>query len=887
MPLQPGQSLAHYRIERLIGRGGMGAVFLAEDTKLGRKVALKVLPPETASDPGRLARFQREAKAVAALNHTNIAAIHGLEESGGAPFLVLEFVEGEDLASRLTRGPIPLGESIDIARQIATALEAAHAAGIIHRDLKPANIMVRGDGTVKVLDFGLAKALDPDSSGSAPALMTQSPTLTAPATALGVILGTAAYMPPEQAKGHPVDRRADVWAFGVVLYEMLTGRRAFEGGNVSEVLAAVIRDRLDFNALPAGTPAAVRRLLRRSLEKEPRKRLRDMGDIGVELQEVMTAQDDDAPPAMAASPGAASRPSTLVLVAGAVALAALASLATWRFRPDPVVEKPVIRFSLPFGERQDLRRDQPGVALSLDGRRIAYRTIESVFIRNLDESEPRELVRSPGYGVWFSPDGEAVLYRTLSGLSRIPVAGGQALEVASSDTFMGADWGEDGTVVFSNTRQVMRVADIGGEPQVLVESSPPSDRYLAWPQLLEGGKALLYTAYERGVISTVIKSLSGGEERTVLEGAGAVRYLPTGHLVYGREGRLFAVPFDLEKRQVTGTAITMPESVSVSTQTYCAQAAFSRSGALAYIESGGPMNDLRLVWADKEGNTSLALDAAHSYSDPVLSPDSRRAALHLVEKDDDVWVADLVRGGLTRITFTPEEDETPVWSPDGRELAYAASRAGQPRTLFRKLVDGGSAAVEHAIWHDPQHFHVNDWSPDGRTIIVEILRPETANDIIAIDVETGTETTLLASNYRETLARFSPDGKWLAYVSDESGRNEVFVQPYPALNARMAVSIQGGVEPIWAPDGRRLFYRSPEHIMEVSVASISPIEFSAPRKLFADRFIRIQAIAHTQYDVAGDGRLLLIDGSPGASPTVEINIVLNWAEQLKRLAPVN
>ena len=890
MSLEPGQALSHYRLVEQIGEGGMGVVWKAADTKLGREVAIKVLPAELAADPDRLARFEREAKLLASLNHPNIAAIHEFDEAGGVQFLALELVEGEDLATRIARGPVSPEEAIDLSRQIATALEAAHEVGIIHRDLKPANVKVRRDGTVKVLDFGLAKALETAPSGASPALITESPTITARATALGVVLGTAAYMAPEQAKGQTLDRRADVWAFGVVLYEMLTGHRPFGGDSVTEVMAAVIRDTPDLDALPAATPLALRRLLRRCLAKEPRKRLRDMGDVGVELDEALNPEDSDPSETAVAHAVAAFRPSPFALIAGAVALTALASITTWSLKPESVVvDEPVIRFSLLIGHRQDVNLGFPCLALSQDGRRLAYRARDIVFIRDLDEPDARELVRSEGSGVWLSPDGESVLYGTPAGLSRIPVAGGRPLEVAASDQLIGADWGDDGTIVFSDSRKVFRVSDVGGTPQVMVESPADSDRYVAWPQLLQGGSALLYTAYEDGSLSTVVRSLKGGTERTVLEGFGGVRHSPTGHLLYGLEDRLFLVPFDLDGHQVTGTATSVPESVFVSNQTSWMQAAVSRNGTLAYIRSRGAAEDLRLVWADEKGNTSPVVTDPHSYSDLVLSPDSRRAAVHWFDEDNDIWVIDLVRGGLTRITFTPTEDETPVWSPDGRELAYATMGGAEQRILFRKPADGGAAAVEREVWRSPDHFHANDWSPDGRTILVEVRRPETRNDIVAIDAETGAETVLLASSYSEAQARFSPDGKWLAYSSDESGRREVYVQSYPALDVRVAVSTEGGSEPIWSADGRRLFYRSSQDIMAVRVSSTSPLEFGNPEKLFADRFVRTQGDNHTHYDVAGDGRFLLIDGPPGAaaSSPIEVEVVLNWTAELKRNLPAD
>ncbi len=912
MSLSPGARLGPYEVLEAIGAGGMGEVYRARDTKLKRDVALKILPEAFAADGDRLARFEREAQALAALNHPNIAQIYGFDgdlgrteppatagpgpggprpvpPAGGSLALVMELVEGEDLTARVAKGALPIDEALPIARQIALALEAAHEAGIIHRDLKPANIKVRTDGTVKVLDFGLAKALaGPDGTGSTNAsAIANSPTLTARATELGVILGTAAYMAPEQAKGRAVDRRADVWAFGVVLYEMLTGRRAFGGEDVTEVMAAVIRDTPDLDALPAGTPPAVLRLLRRCLEKDPRKRLRDMGDAGVELDEAMSGKGDDRAPAAAEAAVGSSARSPIALVAGAVLVASLAGLAAWWMKPAPVVERPITRFAVLLAEGQDLQNlAMQSIALSPDGRRLAYRSQGSIFIRNFGEVETRELVASQGVGVWFSPDGEMVLYGTTTGLSRMPVAGGTAQQIAASVQLFGADWGDDGTIVFSDSRSIKRVPDVGGEPETLVEASAPGDG-VVWPQLLPDGRSLLYTNFGAGGRSTVVKPLAGGAARTVLSGFGGVRYVSSGHLIYGLDNHLFAVPFDLDRGEVAGTAVPLPEAVYVSTQSSWAQASVSRTGVLAHVMSDTPQENLQLVWASADGTTSPALTVPRVYTDISLSPDGRRAAMHLWDEENDVWVADLVRGGLTRITFTPAEEETPVWSPDGRELAYAASRDATRRSLFVKPADGSAAAVEREVWSDAGHFHVNDWSADGRTIIIEARRAATLNDLVAIDIETGAATDLLSSPYSEMQARLSPDGKWLAYVSDESSRKEVYVQPYPALDARVLVSIEGGVEPVWSADGRRLFFRS-EDIMMSAMTSTSPLEFGPPERLFPDRFGRTQGEAHTHYDVAADGRFLMID-SPirgGPQQRQEINIVLNWGEQLKRLAPV-
>jgi len=669
---------------------------------------------------------------------------------------------------------------------------------------------------------------------------------------------------------------------------MLTGRRAFGGDDVTEVMAAVIRDTPDLGALPAGTPASVRRLLRRALDKDPRKRLRDMGDAGVELDEAMTGSGSESAPAVEAE---GRRGSPVLFAGGAVVLAAIAGLGAWLLKPEPVVVKTITRFAITLPEDQQLQSyTAPNLAVSPDGRHLAYRAQGRVILRNLDELEPRVLVEEQGTGVWFSPDSSTVLFGTLAGLSKIPVTGGPTQQVAAATQIFGADWGSDGTIVFADASAIMRVPAVGGAPEAVVSADRGDGASgafgVAWPQLLPDGTSLLYTIFDATGVAAVVQPLTGGERKVLLPGVGAARYVATGHLVYGLENRLVAVPFDLARLEVVGPAVPMPETVYVSGQTYWAQASIAENGTLAHFPRYDVEENLQLAWVNEDGDTSAALRMSRLYSDIMLSPDGRRAALHLWDEENDVWVADLVRGGLTRITFTPGEEETPVWSPDGRELAYAASREAGKRSLFVRPADGSAAAVEREVWSTAEHFHVNDWSPDGSTLIVEIRRQATAADLVAIDVQTGTATDLLGSAFNEFQARLSPDGRWLAYVSDESGRKDVYVQPYPSLDARVLVSIDGGVEPVWSAEGRRLFFRS-DTVMAANVTSTSPLEFGVPEPLFPDRFARTQGDAHTHYDVGPDGRLLMVDNlsSRGTGRRQEIQVVLNWADELKRLAP--
>ena len=888
MTLPAGARVGPYEIVAPIGAGGMGEVYRARDTRLDRDVAVKILPDLFAKDPERLARFEREAKTLASLNHPNIAQIYGLEASAQITALAMELVDGDDLSALIARGPVPIDEALPIARQIADALAAAHERGIIHRDLKPANIKLRVDGVVKVLDFGLAKAVDAAGRDFGPGSdLMNSPTITSPATQFGVILGTAAYMPPEQAKGRAVDRRADVWSFGVVLYEMLTGRRAFGGADVSEVLASVLKDAPSNDALPAATPLAIRRLLRHCLVKDPAGRLDSMAAARIEIDEAMAGRAEDGgvarPPRLTPRRAMAAVAAIVILLAAGVAVGS-------KFTSVPVVERPLARFGIPLPQEQTLGSFvRPSLAISADGRRIVYRTNRAIFVRDLNDVEPRQVTQASGAGVWISPDGEWVLFGTPSGLSKVQIAGGRPQEqaiVASAD-ISGADWSADGTIVYGTTAALSRMPAGGGTPVEITRAAQGGA--VSWPQQLPGGR-LLFTRWtvQTGAPGpspdTVTSAMDGSGERVVLKGVSA-RYVEPGVLIYGRENQLHAVPFDVSRAETRGAEFVIPETVLIAEDTRWAQIAVG-GGTAAFVPRRFTLNQTQLLWADQGGRTSTAMDVARVYSDPRISPDGRRIALHLWDDENDVWVGDLARGTLTRATFSREEEETPVWSPDGREIAYAAARGpGNPRALLTKAADGGTAAAERVVWTDPDHFHVTDWSADGRTILVEIRRSATSNDVLAIDVQAGTARPVAASSFRELQARFSPDGRWIAFTSNESGRADVYAMPFPALDRRVTVSTAGGVEPVWARDGKRLYFRTVDQIMAASVTPASSLEFAPPQRLFADSFARPQGDSHTHFDVDQTGRFLFIAGR-GQAPQreSEITVVVNWVEQLRRLA---
>jgi len=868
----------------------MGEVYLARDTTLDREAALKILPEMVLQDPDRLARFEREAKALAALNHPNIAQVYGVLRAGdeaASPAIAMEYVPGDDLSQIIARGPVAVDEALKIARQVAAALETAHGAGIIHRDLKPANIRVRPDGVVKVLDFGLAKSSDPAGTSGVSAM--NSPTLTARATEMGVILGTAAYMAPEQAKGRATDRRVDVWAFGVVLYEMLTGRRAFAGDDVTEVMAAVIRDTPALDLLPAATPPGVRRLLRRCLEKDAAKRVRDMGDAGLELDEAMTGARDEVAPAVVSQ--ARSGPSAAWLIGAAVALVAIVAAATWWLKPAPVEDRPVARFEIPLPTGVNVTGTAyPAIAISRDGRRAAYITTRGIFVRDLDSTEPRAISDSAAgnLGIAFSPDGEWLAWVSTAGLVKIPVAGGPAQSLDAKLDGRSVSWTSDGRILVGSDRGVLALPETGGTAEVLLPLADGAQGSFR-PQLLPDGRHVLYSSLKDGRVSAVVQAV-GEAPKVVLENAVGALFVPSGHLLFGRDVQAWAVPFDPDALEVRGSPVALSDSVFVSAASGLPQVAVADNGTTVMLPDDQGEEDLVLVWADNSGNATPAFAVPRRYSDPRLSPDGRRVALHLWDEENDIWIADLQRGGLTRITFDPAEDETPVWSPDGRYVAYSADRTGQPRTVFRKRVDGNASEPEEVAWQSPEHNHVTDWSPDGK-IIVQVGGTATSDDILAVDVETKEVTPLVASPFSERQGRISPDGRWLAYTSSESGRPEVFVLAYPSLDARVTVSTNGGVEPVWSRDSKRLYFRSDEDIMVATVVSTDPLELSTPTVQFPDRFVRTQGDNHIHFDLAPDGRLLLI-GYPdlgreaGPREGGRLTIAVNWLEELKRRLPV-
>ena len=887
MALTPGTTLGPYEVLSAIGAGGMGEVYKARDTKLDRDVALKILPDAFVNDPERLARFQREAKVLASLNHPNIAQIHGLEESGDSPALVLEYVEGPTLQDRIAKGPIPLDEALPIARQIAEALEAAHEQGIIHRDLKPANVKVKTDGTVKVLDFGLAKALQPELS-DLDAANSPTMTMTAAATKMGVIMGTAAYMSPEQASGKTVDKR-DIWAFGVVLFEMLTGQGLFTGKTVSDTLALVLTKEPDWASLPSTTPAALQRLLHRCLKKEPKQRLGYIGDARLDIDDARAAPGSETTEAAPiAQPALWQRPLPALLVLAAVV--GISGLVGWSLT-SPSESVPVVRMSIPLGVNERFVGQTFSLtAISPDGSRIVYPTEEGLLLRPVSELQATPIAGTGrggsgrrAFNPFFSPDGEWVAYYQQGGqLRKVAVSGGAPVTLCEIDQPYGASWGTDDTILYGQGPDgIWQVPGTGGTPEQVIAVEDGTEAY--GPQMLPGGEAVLYTLgtgpgqWEDAQI--VVEHVATGERTVLIDGGRDGRYLPTGHLVYVLNGVLFAVPFDPKARAVTGGPVSLVEGIrNAAGGRGAAQFSVADSGALVYVPGSGG-GDYSLAWVSRTGEEAPTLAPLRNYADVRVSPDGSRLAVEIRgDGNTDVWIWHLEQGPLTRLTFDEAVDDVPLWTPDSSRVVFRSSRDGGG--LFWKAADG-SGEVER-LWESADQPRPFGWSSEGR-----IVFDQEPGDIGVLTHDgDSTVEMLLETEFREIVFALSPDGRWIAYQSDESGAVEIYVRPFPEVDdGRWQVSTSGGFDPVWSPDGRELYFSSFGRMM---VASVEPGEtFSAgsPVELFRNY---VTADAIRGFDVAPDGERFLMRIDQRAEITEGrqgLIFVLNWFSELQARVP--
>jgi Tol biopolymer transport system component len=893
MTLAAGTRLGSYEVVAQIGAGGMGEVYRAHDSKLGRDVAIKVLPANFVNDPERLSRFQREARMLAALNHPNIATIYGLEQSGGTSYLVMELVPGETLQERVKRdGPVPVEEALAVAKQIAEALEAAHEKNIIHRDLKPANVKVTPEGKVKVLDFGLAKAFAGDTANDDPS---NSPTLSAAATMQGVTLGTAAYMSPEQARGKECDKRTDIWAFGCVLYELLTGKRAFDGEDTTEILAAVVKTEPDWTRLPATTPVKVVDLLRRSLQKDKTLRLRDAGDARIEIQEALSAPSSVSPGIAAPAKGVRALGwRGLILGVGiSVFAAVIASLATWNLKPSP--PQPVTRtaINLPPGQQLAGLDNGPSLAISPDGTHLAYVArqggVQQIYVRAMDSLEVKAIPGTEGAATpFFSPDGQWLGFFANRKLMKVSLNGGTTLALATAPFDGGAAWSSQGTIAFSpsNASALQQVSDVGGALKPLT-SLGKGDGSHRWPDFLPGGKDVLFASGTAGAMfsnAQVGVQYAGTDKRQYLiQGGLFPRYAASGHLVYAQGGILMAVPFDPQRLTITGAGVPVAEGVMQSPTNGYAQFSLSATGSLVFVPGGVQAAQVRMVWVSRNGAEQPLAAPANTYLNPRLSPDGRRLAVGILRQDSQVWQFDFSRETLTRFTFEGTVNGYPAWTPDGKRIAFISNKEG-PLNVFWQLADGSGGLERLTASDDLQT--PSSWSPDGKMLAFNEITPTTGIDILVLRQGDRKTQPFLQTPFNESAPRFSPDGRWLAYVSDESGRYEVYVQPYPGPGGKWQISTEGGSEPVWNPNGRELFYRSGDKMMAVDIATQPGFTVGKPRMLFEGPY-QPTPVTFPNYDVSPDGqRFLMLKHVDQAQATpTQINVVLNWFEELKQKVP--
>ena len=873
MRFAPGTRLGSYEIVAGLGAGGMGEVYRAHDSTLHRDVAIKVVHAAYCDHPDSLIRLRREARTLASLNHRNVATLHELAEFDGVCGLVMELVDGETLAETLARRPLALGDVLRIGSQVASALEAAHECGIVHRDLKPANIKITSDGDAKVLDFGLAK-----SEADSP----EAPSVSTFATATGTLLGTVCYMSPEQARGAPIDRRSDLWSFGCVLFEMLTARRAFDGPSQSDVLVSILEREPDWSALPPKTPPPVQRLLRRCLQKDVRRRLRDAGDARLELEDAATIEPaSSADRAAAATPGSSWIRTAAVLVLG-TGLGAAVVAGLMRAPSSPAATQVQFSVTLPDGERL-ATTDLPALAVSPDGRLVTYLSARGsttqLSLRRLDAVDP---VALPGtanaVSPFFSPDSQWIAFFADGKLKKVPIAGGPPIIICDAGVGFGGSWGSDGTIVFAPTTgsALQRVSANGGTPSRVTELDAARGEFShRWPEFLPESSTVLFTVGTVGEwdeAELVAQSLDTGRRSVLVKGGTHPHYLAGGYLAYTHAGAVWAAPFDLRRLALTGPPARVIEGVAASVDG-AAQFGVSRTGAGVYLPSNLESSARRLVVVEGSDLTPLAAPA-HGYVTPRISPDGRRVLVGVADDSEQIWTYDLSAGTLTQITFDAA-NRAPIWTADGRRVTFASNRNGA-LNLFVASADAAGPA-ERLTTSD--HLQVpGSWSADGAVLAFMEQHPSTGRDIWLL--RPGGERTPFANSASdESAPRFSPNGRWIAYESNESGQAEVYARLAAGVAVARKISTAGGTEPVWRRDGGALFYRAGNQLMAVPVLDSVSLR-TGPAHVVFDGAVESGSFDAAGYDaMTGTDRFVMIS-SASKSMLTELRVILNWTPAL-------
>ena len=892
MSLTAGTRLGPYEIQAPLGAGGMGEVYKATDTRLDRTVAIKVLPEHVADHPDLRQRFEREAKTISSLNHPHICTLHDIGQQDGTDFLVMEYLEGETLAARLTKGPLPTDQMLRYATEIADALDKAHRKGITHRDLKPGNVMITKAGT-KLLDFGLAKLRDPKTTGLS---VSQRPTGSASLTGEGTILGTLQYMAPEQLEGRDADARTDIFAFGAMVYEMATGRKAFEGRSQASLIGAILKDDPPpISSLQSMTPPPLDHIVKTCLAKDPDDRWQTAGDVGRQVKWIIEGGSQSGV-AGAVVPAARQRtgwrPALPWMLSALVVSSLITGVAVWSaMRAGPAPPSPATRFAVALPSTHQL--GVSGLALSPDGRSLVYMGIRDgmfqLYRREMDQLEAVPIRGTEGAGFPFlSPDGESVGFFADGALKRVSLAGGPAVTLCDvPGVRMGASWGPDDTIVFASTDApgLMKVSAAGGvaEPVTTVDADQGEAGH-RWLDVLPDGNAVLFTVWSGSLDDAriAVRSLETGEQRVLVDGTNP-HYAPTGHIIFGRDGSLWAVPFDVDALEVTGAITPVLEGVQINGGGL-ALFTLAGDGSLAYV-AGGQGGRRMLTWVDREGREESLGAEARPYADPAVSPDGTRVAVTVLDLGNtDVWIWSLAGRTLTRLTFDAGFDQAPLWTPDSARVVFSSAREGGG--LFWKAADG-TGEVEPLMENPNAYAH--SWAADGRLVFAELTSGAFDIGVLTVEGEPNRDV-LLDSEFDEVRPAVSPDGQWLAYQSNESGQFEIYVQPFPNVDdGKWPISTDGGEEPQWSPEGQELFYLGPGELMVAQIETDPTFSSSTPESVFSTSGYVVVGPRIRGYDISRDGRFLML--KPATADTTdgegspELIFVLNWFDELQRLVP--